>query len=225
MISHITPLRTARPRERPPVDYQHLRLIPGSRNGKILAVLVTPDGRIPLKKLGEGHFSAVYLDVSMPSRVFAFETNDSSDKEVAATVHERLPDNPHVPAVKRFGATQDRNVYTMPLYRVPLREHSCKRGWRDFKTMRSVWTRAMRPAWEQTDVDDKPLNRLVVRHSAEQAVTPGVVEALDHLTRTAARKSPTYAIEFRSPNLASDARRRLVLLDVLWDRRHSDRLP
>lgn len=200
---------------RRPSDHEHLRLVQGV--GRAPSLLLTPDEPIALRKIGRGTFSTVYREIEAPERVFAFETNLTSDKEIAAIAHEVLPDNPHIPAVEYFGRTRRERIYTMPFYRAPLREENSKGGWRDYRTLKSIWGRA----WHH--YDDLELNQKVVERAAEAKVTAAVVEALDALVTTARYFRDDYALELWPRNLATDHHRRLVLLDVLWDRRAAEK--
>jgi hypothetical protein len=173
------------------LDWDHLVL----RRG----VLRTPDGDVPVEKIGQGAFATVYR--GRDGRVFAVVDDDVYDKEVYEYARDAARPNPHVPAVERFGFLADppdKKVYVMPHYRAPLRKGDGAQAWADYRTLEKCWRGE--------------------RSTPAPGVTPSVVEALADLVDTASNYSTEYALEIVPRNLATDAEERLVLLDVLYDR-------
>ena len=101
-------------------------MLPESHNDCVFRTrplsLVTPDGVIPLAKIGQGMFAAVYRETTGKQRVFSVVDENVYDKEIAAMVNDEDSRNPHLPRVERFGMlTDNRSVFTMPFYTVPYR--------------------------------------------------------------------------------------------------------
>jgi hypothetical protein len=190
-------------------DYEHLYLHRG--------VLATPAGGIPVKRIGKGAFAEVYREQVSPGRVFAFTDDDVYDKEIAALVRGQQPDNPHVPAVEKFGHTRDKTVYAMPYYKSPLRKGDSPRGWEDFKKLEGC-AEAARPRAYRDDRRGYEISNEVVDCAKESSVSPAVVEALEGLNDWAQNHSDQYVFEFSPQNLAADENGNLVLLDVLFER-------
>jgi hypothetical protein len=192
-------------------DYDHLVLHRG--------VLHTPDGGIPLRRIGKGSFSTIYREEVPPGRVFAFEREGSSDKEIAKRAHAELPGNPHIPAVEYFGETATERVYVMPFYDTPLRKKQDPAGWRDYTIARDCKDeehRKLKPEhWGY------PLNEAIIACAKERGMRPAVLQALDQFMVTASDYGYDYAFEFAPRNLATDHRdifEKLVLLDVVYSR-------
>jgi hypothetical protein len=186
-------------------DYEHLYLSRG--------VLATPAGGIPMKRIGKGAFAEVYREQVPPGRVFAFTDDDVYDKEIAALVRGQQPDNPHVPAVEKFGHTRDKTVYSMPYYKSPLRKGDSPRGWEDFKKLQGCA--------ETVSLNQRghEISNEVVDCAKGSHVSPAVVvEALEGLNDWAQNHSDQYMFEFAPRNVATDEHGNLVLLDVLFDR-------
>lgn len=182
-------------------DYDHLQLKRG--------VLRTPDEDIPLQRIGAGMFSTAYRERD-GDRVFALSDDNVYDKEIAALTRGQLPDNPHVPAVERFGSTADKAVYTMPYYNAPLRKGAAPEAWSHYKDIKQCHSSA-----KAKFVHER--NDQTVDCVRERPVPPMLVEALDGLKDWAANYSSEYGFEFSPRNLASDKAGNLVLLDVLFD--------
>lgn len=186
-------------------DNDHLYLSRG--------VLATPKGGIPVKRIGKGAFAEVYREQVSPGRVFAFTDDDVYDKEIAAMVHNDLSDNPHIPAIERFGHTHDKTVYEMPFYKSPLRKSDSPRAWEDHKKLEACKYGALTSKARGREISDS-----VVDCVKESNVSPSVVEALEGLNGWAQNYSDEYMFEFNKQNLATDEAKNLVLLDVVFDR-------
>jgi hypothetical protein len=188
-------------------------------------VFHTPDGDVPVEKIGHGMFSDVYRERGGDGRVFAFTREGAYEKEVAASAHAALPDNPHLPAVEQVGHTRDRTAYVMPHYKTPLRKGDSPAGWRDYVKLRDcrdvAWAKHAR-----TDLRSRgyPVNSDTVDCARAAGATPSVVEAAERLRDQAADYGASYVFEFSPRNLASDAAGNLVLLDVLFDLEQAERV-
>ena len=189
-------------------DWDSLRLHRG--------VLDTPDGSIPVERIGKGMFATVYRATEPPRDVYAFTDDDIYDKEIAASVYEDDKTNPHVPAVERFGHTHDQSVWKMPHYRTPLRKSDSPEAWATYKVMEQCRDAATdAPNSKQRSgyqINEQALScaRLLVRNKQ-------VLDALEAFKNTAANYGEDYVFEFAPRNLATDAKGNLVFLDVLFD--------
>jgi len=199
-------------RRRNPAPYGHEETLRLSR-----AVLQTPDGPIKVRQIGKGAFSVALVEENVASgvrpRVFLLSSDDVYDKELLAMAHDVAPANPHLPEVERFGYTQDKAVFVMPLYKAPLRKADSPEGWRDYAMLKKCRDKVygMRKSGYEINED--------VYACAEAAgVRPSVLDALRVLIDTAANYGAEYVFEFSPRNLATDEAGNLVLLDVLYDR-------
>ena len=206
--------RRPAPRRRNP-SYDDLRLY---RN-----VLTGPEGSIRLRKIGKGAFSVAYVEERTDNtrpRVFIFSDDGVYDKELLAMAHESAPRNPHLPAVERYGTTATQSVYTMPLYKAPLRKDDDPVGWRDYLVLKKCRDEAYAPAYGGPRNRGKTgyeINEDVYACAEAKGVRPSLLEALRALIDTAGNYGEAYVFEFSPRNLATHEGR-LVLLDVLYDR-------
>ena len=172
----------------------------------------TPEGEEELYWIGQGARAVVYQ--SPTGDVYAFIGKKNQDKVIAEAVHTRLPDNPHVPAVRRLGQTVQGDVlYTMPFYTVPPESEeseadidilkSCERS--RGRGRGRILAAQGREALEQT------------LDCTREDLSPAVQEALEELVAEALHRSPTFGLEFQRSNLGEDENGNLVLLDVLVD--------
>jgi hypothetical protein len=187
-------------------------------------VLHTPEGAIPLRRIGKGAFSTIYR--AADGSVFAFQRDNMGgyDKEIAASAYDDTR-SPHLPAIQKYGSTATETVYRMPFYKTPFRKGDSLQGWKDYahleKCLEVVRT-AMRGR-KFSAHDGYDFSTSVVECARESGVRPAVVEALDALVQTSANYGQTYWLEFSPRNLATDAAGHLILLDVLFDREALER--
>jgi hypothetical protein len=199
-------------RRRNPSPYGHEETLRLSRG-----TLQTPDGPIKMHQIGKGSFSVAMVEDEVPAalapRVFLFSADDVYDKELLAMAHEVDPSNPHLPKVERFGYTQDKAIFVMPLYKAPFRKTDSPVGWRDYALLKKCRDKVYGVRKSGYEVNED------VYACAEAAgVRPPVLEALRILVDTAANYGSDYVFEFSPRNLATDDAGNLVLLDVLYDR-------
>ena len=204
-------------RRRNPAPYGHEEMLRLSRG-----TLHTPDGPIKVRQIGRGAFSlAMVEDGVAPGvrpRVFVFSADDVYDKELLAMAHDADPANPHLPEVERFGYTQDKAVFVMPLYRAPHKTDSPE-GWRDYLMLKKCRDKVYGVRKSGYEINED------VYACAEAAgVRPKVLDALRVLIDTASNYGAEYVFEFSPRNLATDEAGNLILLDVLYDREALTRL-
>ncbi len=86
--------------------------------------LETSDGKIiPLQLLGQGTSTTAYVDLK-DKWVYSIveDSRDDGVRDILAAAHRALPDNPHLPALTKFGAIAtannlpDATVWKMPFY-------------------------------------------------------------------------------------------------------------
>ena len=174
--------------------------------------LYTPEGSIPLRRLGKGAFSIAMAAKNLDGKEYAllFSRDGVADKEIMSMVSEQHPDNPHIPSVRRFGSTAERTVWAMPLYRSPLRRAFATRGWDDYLKLKKC-------ASISSGGTGYEKNRVMIDCARAAGVSGPVVEAIEAITDWAANYSQSYRFEFSPRNLATDSSGNLVLLDVLFD--------
>lgn len=180
--------------------------------------LVTPDGVIPLAKIGKGMFATVYREVGGAGRVFSVVAEGVFDKEIAADAHGEDPRNPHLPRIVRFGmTTDDRIIYEMPFYRAPFRAADASpASRRAFTILRKCIASAPGPGLHERgyDVASRKLECIV---AASASLPPKLVEAVQALHDTSTNYDDQYDFEFVPRNVATDEHGNLVLLDVLYN--------
>lgn len=185
------------------------------------SALYTPDGELPIRRIGKGMFSTAYVTTDQRTgRSYVLSVSDdehSSDKEIAAMAHDSLPNNPHIPAVERFGSTGTQHVWKMPFYKAPLRKADDPRGWKDYAAIKKCLGVAERERMRSYRTLPRDTNQDTVECAARSGVRESVVEALDALAEMAGNYSEFYKFEFSPRNLATDDAGRLVLLDVLFN--------
>ncbi len=180
-------------------------------------VLTSPEGRIPVKQIGKGQFSVAYLSSEPRPRVFLFTSEEVQDKEILMFAHDRLPNNPHLPAVEQYGHARDgRTVWTMPLYKAPLKKADNEQAWKQYIALKKCREALYRPKGVKSGYQ---VNYDVYECAVAAGVSPKLANALEHLISTAADYDEEYVFEFSPRNLATDAEGNLVLLDVLYHRR------
>lgn len=177
--------------------------------------LLTPDGAIPIKKIGKGAFATVYQNLSSPDRVLAFVSEGAYEKEILRDAHRSLPGNPHIPAVEHFGTLVDgRSVYEMPFYTAPYRKENAKPAdHKAFNTIRkcvsSVYGKSKESRYELTG------RKLACVEEA--GIPASIFEALTELRDASANYGDTFDMEFSPRNVATDKDGNIVLLDLLFD--------
>jgi hypothetical protein len=170
--------------------------------------------RVPVRFLGKGMFSHAYREAHGSRRVFVLTHPEAIEKDVLAEVHAEMPDNPHLPAVKKVGEMADgRRAYVMPHYRQPAEwrgvaddtwEHYgaiLRATWGDFEN----WPEGYR----------EPIAEVIARYE-QLAVPPRLKEALLALAKGAAKHGDRLGMEIDMHNVAFDGSYRLVLLDLLY---------
>lgn len=187
-----------------PEDYDHLTL----RRGR----LATPDGALPVKKIGGGMFAEVYREEASPRRVFALVDDDVFDKDILSELRYDST-SPHIPAVEKFGSTRDKKVYAMPHYRAPLRKSDSPAAWEEAKVIRDCHEAAKKAKL----ASGYERNTSTVDCVRERLGDRPVVQALDDLVGYASNFSTEFELEPAPRNLATDEHGNLVLLDVLFD--------
>jgi hypothetical protein len=179
-------------------------------------VLTSPEGRIPVKQIGKGQFSVAYLSSEPRPRVFLFTSEAVQDKEILMFAHDRLPNNPHLPAVEAYGDTRDgKTVWTMPLYKAPLKKADNETAWKQYLALKKCRANLYKPRGVKSGYE---VNYDVYECAIAAGVSPKLANALEHLLNTAADYDEEYVFEFSPRNLATDAEGNLVLLDVLYHR-------
>ena len=176
--------------------------------------LHTPHGVIRMKRIGAGTFAAVYRETCGEKRVFIFLPHGVPDKEIAEIAHRAHPDNPHIPAVEYFGATEDKAIYTMPFYKTPYRKANAGDSWDDYSILKECLYNS-----NSKYRHDRKVNDETVKCAKRVGVEPGVVKALAALDKATKKFSPKYAFEFSPRNIGVDDDGNMVLLDVLFDRK------
>jgi hypothetical protein len=177
--------------------------------------LLTPDGTIPIKKIGKGMFATVYQNLSRPDRVLAFVSEGAYEKEILRDAHRSLPENPHIPAVEHFGTLVDgRSVYEMPFYTAPYRKGNAKPAdHKAFNTIRkcvsSIYGKSKESRYELTG------RKLACIEEA--GIPASIFEALTELRDASANYGDTFDMEFSPRNVATDKDGNIVLLDLLFD--------
>ena len=197
--------------------YRKARRNPNYPNVSVYrGVLTSPEGRIPVKQIGKGQFSVAYLSEEPRPRVFLFTSGDVQDKEILMFAHDRLPNNPHLPAVEAYGDTRDgKTVWTMPLYKAPLKKADNETAWKQYLALKRCREALYKPRGVKSGYQ---VNYDVYECAIAAGVSPKLANALEHLLSTAADYDSDYVFEFSPRNLATDAEGNLVLLDVLYHR-------
>lgn len=211
-------LKTAQYRKAKSNPVRRARRNPNYPNVSVYrGVLTSPEGRIPVKQIGKGQFSVAYLSEEPRPRVFLFTSGDVADKEILMFAHDRLPNNPHLPAVEQYGDTRDgKTVWTMPLYKAPLKKADNETAWKQYLALKRCWDALYKPRGVKSGYQ---VNYDVYECAVAAGVSPKLANALEHLINTAADYDEEYVFEFSPRNLATDAEGHLVLLDVLYHRR------
>jgi hypothetical protein len=179
--------------------------------------IVSPEGSIPVRKIGEGAFSTVYLSEEAKPRVFAVTSKRAKEKEILAQAYALDPKNPHLPQISRYGSTKaGKTVWTMPYYTMLGKAKEATEARNDAKALTACRTSILKRKSFRPKTSDEINEAIVSCAEASVAVRPQLVRALDAL-RWAARLHETYLFEFQARNLAVDAKGRLILLDVIFD--------
>jgi len=178
------------------------------RDSRHYATLRIGGREIEIERLSGGSFTLAWRSMEDPSVVYAVVDAGVRDKEPVAAAHRRAPRNPHIPKVQRIGHLADGStVYRMPYYKVGLRANPA-----EVRSVMDLARCAGRPSHYG------PTRQEVLDCARTQKVKPSVLCALEILSEEAARIPGDFAFEFPEDNVAADARGRLVLLDVLYDR-------
>lgn len=189
-----------------PEKYDHLSL----NRGK----LRTPEGELPVKKIGGGLFAEVYREQGGRGRVFALTDDDVYDKDLYAEMRDS---NPHVPAVDRYGSTWNKKVFVMPFYRAPLRKKDSPKAWEEFRVLKDCHDAVSKPPTARPQDSGYERNMRVVDCAQDRLGDRPVVQALDDLVSYASNFSTECRLEITPRNLATDEAGNLVLLDVLYE--------
>lgn len=154
-------------------------------------------------RLAAGMHSTAYREVGGERRVFLVSRTAARDKDVIVRARRRLPRNAHLPKVEFVGSVDGHRVYVMPFYRAPLTK-ATPDAYVDYRILKACRARYYSDA-------------RVINCAEELGVTPGVIAALRELKAEGTKLSWQYTMEFCRRNLATDAKGRLVLLDVVYN--------
>lgn len=161
---------------------------------------------------GQGAYTRAFRDDDPPNDVYAFVVQGVEDKDIAAAVHRRLPQNPHVPAVEHVGEGHfialPTSIYRMPFYRT----HPAEHHW-----LAELTRQKLENCADESRVDEYAPARgsYTAACARREGVSPAVVEALEALVGEAESRA-YYGVEFQPRNTAVDENNNLVLLDVLY---------
>ena len=198
-----------RKRARHNPDYPNVQVLKGR--------IVSPEGSILVRKIGEGQFSTAYLSDERTPRVFVVTSKRAKEKEILAQAYALDPKNPHLPKVSRYGFTKTgKTLWTMPYYTMLPKAKTATEARSDAKALTACRAGVFKRKSRRVTSSDA-LNEAVVDCArVELASRPLLIRALDAL-RWAARLHETYLFEFQARNLAIDDKGHLILLDVLFD--------
>jgi hypothetical protein len=184
--------------------------------GRMAFALVTPEGRVPMKLIGRGNFSQIFLDEENPGRVIALTAAPAYDKLSMAMAHVVAPGNPHLPAVQLLGHIEslDRFVFTMPPYMVGREAVGALAPEQldELVRLQRCVRAAAVPLPEFIECVEKAHDRGQVSNemlAAARAIERGVKRM---------EVPPEYKamIEVPERNIAADFDRQIVLLDILY---------
>jgi len=188
--------------------------------------LHTPDGAVPMKRIGKGMFARAYRDRSDPSKVWLFVDDRAHEKEILWMLRDEAEDNPHLPKIERMGFTEDETVYRMPFYH-KLTKARAPEAWREYMEIKRCLDeqvshgRNLFQGYERTYAAVQCLKDGPTPSWPSSLVTARVseltLEALESLRDTAADYGSNYWMEISPRNLAVDDDGNLVLLDILFD--------
>jgi hypothetical protein len=205
-------------------------MLPTSHNDCVLRTrplsLVTPEGVIPLAKIGQGMFAAVYRETMGKQRVFSVVDENVYDKEIAAMVNDEDSRNPHLPRVERFGMlTDNRSVFTMPFYTVPYRVANANPASRAaFTALRKCISGIFPVSGRKERGYEIATRKLECIEAAGAKIPPKLADAVRLLVDMSTNYGDQYDLEFSPRNVATDDQGNLVLLDVLFNRDNVDRV-
>jgi len=218
------PLGRRQSRKRPeaavslPADWDEMYLL---RDGR----LITPEGVISLERVGKGLFSVAYrekLADGTLGRVYLVTHPDAHEKEAMAFVHHDIPNNPHVPAIERLGRLSDnRGVFRMPFYTTPYKAaNASPESARAYSIIRKCVTapvyRSDRPGY------DTAYQKILCAQNAK--LPAPFAEALEAMLSWTSNYGDSFDIEFSPRNVATDDKGNLVLLDLFFDIRLTQRI-
>lgn len=198
--------------------------------------LCLPNGeRKRLKKIGQGAFSEVYVEVDdhVPgNQVWAFtRTGDGSDKHAMADAYHTATKRAkkHLPAIRfigvepRGGYNEDGRVFTMPRYQ-PLRGDTpaAKQARVLKKAHQAASAKFRQGGFRQkrggpTAYDISYQFQEDLRAMSPKLMPRPLVDAVDAVVSAGANYSADMGIEIARRNLATDKKGNLVLLDPLFD--------
>ena len=178
---------------------------------------------ISVKKIGKGMFSTAYLGTD--GRVYLVTKDDGGDyaKEILAMIYDDGDRSPYIPPVKREGMTNDASVFSMPLYKAPLRKADSPKAWAQYRTLMRCWSQAQTVVRKRLGYRERMtyygydiMVQTVECAEVDKDATPGLIRALELLRDAAANYGSDWSFEFAPRNLATTKGGNLVLLDALF---------
>lgn len=199
-----------------PASYHDCRLI-----SRPLGI-ATPDGVIPVEKIGKGTFSTVYREIDGARRVFSVVAENVSDEEIAQMAHGSDPNNPHLPRVDRIGTLTDgRSIYEMPFYHTPFRAARANTASRAAYSALQKCINSVMPEYRVGREErgyNIALRKIECIEMTSAKIPIRLVDAVRGLFENSTNYSDQYDFEFSPRNTATDDEGNLVLLDVICDR-------
>jgi hypothetical protein len=164
--------------------------------------------KIEAEFLGRGDFATCYkVDEVVYSFVKQGERETDYSKEAAAefAIGEHLPD------IEKIGTFDDGTMlFKSKLYQPLTPEH--KTAWKQFRILESAWKKC------RVSESDYNFNYEIIQTLRGQ-IEPSIIESLESLVDACGNYGNSYKLEFARRNLKVDETGKLILLDVIFNRK------
>jgi hypothetical protein len=210
------------------VAYEEILAMSRARNNPKLSLRNYGDEVIEVvdaDRIGKGMFKTVFKS-KKPRKdgqdVVAITSDGSFDHEILSYACDRSPKSRHIPCTKFVGYIDDQRVYTMQLYKSPLRKTDSPKAWEQYKMLKEASEKAARKHRSRNpDMALDEYRATIENYKKMPGHSKAIARALDYIEDASANYGTSFLWEFTPRNLATDKSGNLILLDAFFDVRQA----
>jgi hypothetical protein len=164
--------------------------------------------KIEARFLGRGSFATCY---EVDGVVYSFVKQQRRETDYSKEAIAEFAIGEHLPEIEKIGVFDDGTMlFKSKLYQPLTPKH--KTAWRQFRILESAWKNC------RVGVSDYNFNYEIIEALRGQ-IEPSIIESLESLVDACGNYGDSYRLEFNKRNLKVDEAGRLILLDVIFNRK------
>jgi hypothetical protein len=164
--------------------------------------------KIEARFLGRGSFAACY---EIDGVVYSFVKQGKRETDYSKEAIAEFAIGEHLPNIEKIGFFDNGTMlFKSKLYQPLTPEH--KTAWKQFRIMES--------AWKKCEIGESDYNfNYEVIEALRGQIEPSIIESLESLVDACGNYGDSYRLEFNKRNLKVDETGKLILLDVIFNRK------